>query len=341
MIKYIGSKRKLLPQVEAAIKHCASPGASVVDLFSGAGHVSKHLRGCGYIVTANDMNYYAYCIADAYLSFFPLEATKYMQATISRLNRIKPGYSGYFTRTFCEGAKFFQPKNGQKVDAIRDEIEKLRKYDLYYNAYLVSLMEAADRVDNTTGVQMAYLKHWCKRSHNDLKLRPLDFPTGHVGKAVCGRAEDFFINSHKAYDVVYMDPPYNQHNYRGNYHIWETLCRWDEPEPYGKAQKRVDIRDVAFKSKFNFKRKAHQAMAEVVASVRAKHIVVSFNNEGYISREDMINILKTRGNVEVSTHDYDRYVGAKIGIHDLKGNKVGSVSHTKNKEHIFICEVTR
>ena len=341
MIKYIGSKRKLLPQVEAAIKHCASPGASVVDLFSGAGHVAKHLRGCGYEVTANDMNYYAYCIAKTYLSFFPLEATKYMQPTINRLNKIQPGYSGYFTRTFCEDAMFFQPKNGQKVDAIRDEIEKLKKYDLYYYAYLVSLMEAADGVDNTTGVQMAYLKHWCKRSHNDLELRLLDFPVGPVGEAVCGRAENFFNKRHKDYDVVYMDPPYNQHNYRGNYHIWETLCKWDEPEPYGKARKRIDIKDKACKSNFNFKKKAHAAMLEVIQSVRVKHIVVSFNNEGYISRDEMVSMLQTRGNVEVSTHDYDRYVGAKIGIHDLEGNKVGAVSHIKNKEYIFICEVTK
>jgi adenine-specific DNA-methyltransferase len=236
---------------------------------------------------------------------------------------------------------FFQPKNGMRVDAIRDEIEKLKKYDLYHSAYLVSLMEAADRVDNTTGVQMAYLKHWCKRSHNDLRLRLLDLPIGPVGKAVCGRAEDFFYGVTPPYDVVYMDPPYNQHNYRGNYHIWETLCRWDQPEAYGKARKRIDIKDKTCKSDFNFKKKAHVAMLNIIQAVKAKYIVVSFNNEGYISRDEMISMLQTRGNVEVSTHAYDRYVGAKIGIHDLDGNKVGAVSHLKNKEYIFICEVTK
>ena len=341
MIKYIGSKRKLLPQVEAAVRHCAPPGASVVDLFSGAGHVSKHLRSCGYVVTANDLNYYAYCVASAYLKFDNAEAAKYMKPSLARFNAVKEGTLGYFTQTFCIDAMFFQPKNGSRVDTIREAIEQGKPYDKFYLAYLVSLMEAADRVDNTKGVQMAYLKHWCKRSHNDLHMRPLEMPDGPQGAARCGDAATFFTARPAPVDVVYMDPPYNQHNYRGNYHIWETLCRWDKPEAYGKARKRIDVKDKDFKSDFNFKRKAHDAMLNVIQSVKAKHIVVSFSNEGYISRDEMIKMLSTRGNVEVSSYDYDRYVGAQIGVHDLEGNKVGEVSHLKNKEHIFICEVTK
>lgn len=340
MIKYIGSKRKLLPQVESAIKHCAPLGASVVDLFSGAGHVSMHLRRCGYDVTANDMNYYAYCIAKAYLEFDKKDSDSLMQSTIADLNKLK-GRRGYFTETFCEEAMFFQPKNGQRVDAIRDYIEVMKEVSPYWVYVLVSLMEAADRVDNTTGVQMAFLKHWCARSHNDLQLRLLEVPDGPLGAAVCGDAGAFFASHPTTVDVVYMDPPYNQHNYRGNYHVWETLCRWDKPEAYGKARKRIDIKDKEFKSDFNSKRNAHAAMLNVIQSVKARHIVVSFNNEGYISRDEMIDMLQTRGSVEVATYDYDRYVGAKIGIHDLEGNKVGSVSHLKNKEYIFVCEVTK
>ena len=114
---------------------------------------------------------------------------------------------------------------------------------------LVSLMEAADRVDSTTGVQMAYLKAWAPRAANDLELRlPAILP---------GPGEAHELDAEQAAgnwetDVVYLDPPYNQHRYAGNYHIWETLVRWDRPAVYGVACKRVDCRQ--YSSAFNSRR---------------------------------------------------------------------------------------
>lgn len=341
MIKYIGSKRKLLPQIEAAIRSCVEPSdtctPTVVDMFSGAGHVSRHLRSCGYKVTANDMNLYATVVAQTYLTRPPSNGV--IQSSLEALNNL-PGQRGYFTRTFCEDAMFFQPKNGMRVDAIRESVRGAG-YPVLYTYLLTSLMEAADRVDNTTGVQMAYLKKWCKRSYNDLELRPLDIPEGPEGSAVCLRAEQFFAIRPDRVDVAYLDPPYNQHNYRGNYHIWETLCRWDFPETYGKANKRVDIKSADTKSDFNSKPKAVTAMKNLVDSINARFIVVSFNDEGFIDRPTMVKILSARGNVSVQAHDYKRYIGSQIGIHDLQGNKVGKAGASHNKELIYICEVTQ
>ena len=67
--------------------------------------------------------------------------------------------------------RFFQPHNGAKVDAMRDWLEA-QNLDWERKAILlVALMEAADRVDSTCGIQMAYLKKWAGRSFNDLELR--------------------------------------------------------------------------------------------------------------------------------------------------------------------------
>ena len=105
---------------------------------------------------------------------------------------------------------------------------------------MTSLIEAADRVDSTTGVQMAYVKQWAPRATKPLELRVPEFVAGggaaHHGDA-CALARRL-----GAFDVAYIDPPYNQHRYFTNYHIWETLVAWDAPEHYGVACKRMDAR---------------------------------------------------------------------------------------------------
>ena len=138
-------------------------------------------------------------------------------------------------------------------------------------------------------------------------------------------------------DAAYLDPPYNQHSYRSNYHIWETLVRWDRPEVYGVARKRMDCKTV--KSAFNSRPGIEAAFTEVLDALRVDRIVVSFNNEGYLARETIETVLKQRGSVHTLALDYKRYVGAQIGIHNLKGEKVGKVSHTRNKELLFIVDV--
>jgi adenine-specific DNA-methyltransferase len=191
-------------------------------------------------------------------------------------------------------------------------------------------MEAADRVDSTAGVQMAYLKQWAKRAHKDLELRMPDVLPGRGQATQLEAAEAAAIPA----DLVYLDPPYNQHSYMGNYHIWETLVRWDHPEAYGVAQKRIECR--SYKSPFNSKRRIHDALREAVRAVRSPHMLVSFNNEGHVAREDMEEILSERGEVRVVEFDFPRYVGAKIGIYNPSGKKVGRVSHTRNKELLFL-----
>jgi len=155
-------------------------------------------------------------------------------------------------------------------------------------------MEAADRVDSTTGVQMAYLKQWARRSHNDLALRmPELLPAVKDGPCSASRLEAQAAARELSADLAYIDPPYNQHSYLGNYHVWESLVTWDKPEVYGVACKRVDCR--TRKSDFNSKRRFHDALAAFIAKVRARFMVVSFSNEGYIAREDMEAMLGTRG----------------------------------------------
>ncbi|MEE9383837.1 MAG: DNA adenine methylase [Nannocystaceae bacterium] len=333
MFKYIGSKRTLLPTILRTIN--GVPGAtSVLDLFSGTSRVGHMLKREGFRVLSNDHNAYAHTLARCYVQADRDDMERPAKKLIAEFNRLR-GQPGYFTTTFCDRSRFSQPKNGARVDAIREEIERKSLDPELESVLLVSLMEAADRVDSTCGLQMAYLKQWAPRAYNDIDLRMPDV----LPQVKHGKSRAFQLDAHQAArelaaDVAYLDPPYNQHSYLSNYHAWESLITWDKPEVYGIACKRMDCR--TRKSEFNKKRAFLPAIQQVIRDIRAKVLVVSFNNEGYIERQEMERLLETRGEVAVLETDFKRYVGAQIGIHDLDGKKVGKVSHLRNLEYIYI-----
>src|SRR6185437_5300762 len=126
-------------------------------------------------------------------------------------------------------------------------------------------------------------------------------------------------------DVAYLDPPYNQRSYFGNYHVWETLHRGDQPEHYGIACKRVDCQTT--KSAYNSRRAAGAALADLVERTEAPWILLSFSDESFHDLADVRDLLAARGFVGAVAVDARRYVGATIGIHNPQGERVGTVSH--------------
>ena len=333
-IKYLGSKRQFVPLI-ADIVEQLQPACTVLDLFSGTSRVGDALKRRGYRVLANDYLACGEAIARCYVEADGTpEQLRQARLLIHEFNRLPPS-AGYFTEVFCEKSRYLQPKNGARVDAIREEIER-KDLDLELRAIvLVSLMEAADRVDSTTGVQMAYLKQWAPRASNDLELRlPEIAPRAAAGKSKAHRMDAADAVDVLEADIAYLDPPYNQHSYLGNYHVWESLVLWDKPEHYGVARKRVDCRER--KSDFNSKRKFRAAWERVVDRVRAPHLLVSFSDEGFIGRVEMEALLARRGEVQVIENDYRRYVGARIGIFNPSGEKVGRVGHLSNTEYLYV-----
>jgi len=335
MIKYIGSKRLLLPLITEVIEGLCPAPATVLDLFSGTSRVGHALKARGYRVIANDHNAYAHTLATCYVQADAQDVLEDAARLVAEFNAI-PGVPGYFTQTFCEESRFFQPKNGARIDAIREAIAAKCLEPELEAVMLVSLMEAADRVDSTTGLQMAYLKSWAPRAHNDLELRlPNILPRAASGKGAATCLDAAQAASTQA-DIAYIDPPYNQHSYLGNYHIWETLIRWDKPEHYGVACKRADVRSRP--SLFNSRRNFAAAFRAVIEAVRAPVLIVSFNDEGYLPREEAEAILSARGELRTIERDYKRYVGAQIGIYNPRGDKVGTVGKLRNREFLFVCD---
>jgi adenine-specific DNA-methyltransferase len=241
------------------------------------------------------------------------------------------------TETFCEQSRFFQPHNGVRIDAIRDAIEIRYSNSPLRPILLTSLIDAADRVDSTTGLQMAYLKEWAPRSYDELELRRprlLDGP----GRTVHADAQ-VVATAMPRVDLAYLDPPYNQHRYYTNYHVWETLVRWDAPEHYGIACKRLDARDEETKSVFNRKREMPIALAGLIATVNAEVVVVSYNDESWVEAEDMTAWLHDAGHEEVGVLAFEgrRYIGARIGIFNGAGEKVGKIGRLRNHELVYVA----
>lgn len=333
MIKYLGSKRTLIPTLTTLA--AASGASSALDLFTGTTRVAKAFKSLGMHVIAADTASYSEIFAKTWIE---LDSTlvdhKSLAETLAELSSL-PGEPGYFTQTFCVDARFFQPENGARVDAIRAKIESDYKDSDLYHPLLTSLILAADRVDSTTGLQMAFLKTWARRSFNKLEMRNPELLAG-SGQAIRGDALEI-AKALPEVELAYLDPPYNQHRYFSNYHIWESLVRWDKPEFYGIANKRLDARSLENKSPFNSKKNMPAAIEKLIQDVNAQTMVLSYNNESWLSKDDLIGMCEKRGHVEVVDVDFKRYVGSQIGVYNKQGQKVGTPGAKRNVEHIIIA----
>ncbi|MFL5738044.1 MAG: DNA adenine methylase [Actinomycetota bacterium] len=333
MIKYLGSKRRLVPVLGELLSRAGAETA--IDLFTGTTRVAQDFKRRGAEVWAADSAAYSRVFAECYVATDADDVdAKELADAVENLNALA-GVDGYVTETFCRRSRYFQPFNGMRIDAIRGAIEKEHRGSPLFPLLLTSLIEAADRVDSTTGVQMAYLKAWAPRSHGRLELRVPELLRG-GGHVLSGDAVALSPMLPEV-DVAYLDPPYNQHRYFTNYHVWETLVRWDAPEHYGVACKRLDSREPDTRSAFNVRATTAPALGEVIRHVRSRVMIVSISDESWVPLEELLTMCADREHVEVLTFESRRYVGAQIGIFNPSGERVGQVSHLHNREHLVVA----
>jgi adenine-specific DNA-methyltransferase len=331
VIKYLGSKRTLVPVIGAVAS--ALPARSAVDLFAGTTRVGQELRRRGLAVVSNDVTAFSQAFGLAYIAAGGDVDRDRLRRLLAGLAALPP-LDGYATETFCRASRYFRPENGMRIDAVRAGIDRLELDPVERGLLLTSLVEAADRVDSTCGVQMAYLKRWAARASNPLELREPEPIAGPAGAVACADANDL-APALAGIDLAYVDPPYNQHSYLGNYHVWETIVRGDEPDHYGVACKRADCR--TRKSAYNSRRDAGAALDDLLGRLSTPWVIVSLSDEGFHDPAAVEERLRGRGHVGVLHVDFKRYVGAQIGIHNPAGERVGRVSHLRNTEWILVC----
>ncbi|MHC4647132.1 MAG: DNA adenine methylase [Planctomycetota bacterium] len=330
-IKYAGSKLKLIPYILQLANRIDA--RTVLDGFSGTTRVSQAFARRGYGVVCNDIAAWSEVFGTCYL-LNNKQAAEY-QELIDHLNSAAP-VDGWFTENYggdpnegCavqpDGLKRpWQKHNCRKLDAIREEIEKLSLAKVEKTVALTSLILALDRVDSSLGHFVSYLKEWSPRSYNNLVLKvPKVFTSSHKHEVF--RKDIFDIVPHVSVDLAYYDPPYGSNNdkmppsrvrYASYYHLWTTICLFDRPPLFGKAKRREDTSDKTAASVFEeFRRNgdgkfvAVEAIERLIESTQARWIIMSYSSGGRATAEELNQVLTRNGRVlDVLEVDYKKNV---------------------------------
>ena len=325
-MNYIGSKYSLLPFIEKVFRQVADGDERVFcDLFAGTGAVGRRFKQLGLRIIANDLQYYAYALNKAYLEidrpprFVRLRrayrselkdlgviSSEPITATLALVNRLD-GVRGFIARNYgpAGGRLYYTADNAERADAIRRTLEDWRTEELIgeqeYFYLLAALLEAIDAVANTASVYGAYLKRFKASALKPLEVRPLALPSGGRRCRVYQEDANDLVGRIRC-DVLYLDPPYNHRQYGANYHVLETIAIADRPRLRGVTGLREYVR-----SRYCRARGATEAFAELVSRVRARHILMSYNDEGVIEYGEMRRILGMRGRVRTFRQKYSRF----------------------------------
>ena len=342
-MKYIGNKTRLLDFIDKSMQDAGVVQSGVfADLFSGTASVGKYFKQKGLQVVSNDLMTYSYfaqyvLIKLNRLPSFAKISQSGLDGALEELNSLSPK-KGYVFENYAPSGKahrqYFSDNNAQKIDAIRDKIQKWYNEDLINmdeHAVLVyALIDAADFVANISGTYGAYLKIWRSMALKPLTLKRPDIISNDRANQIYQENANLLARKIQA-DIVYLDPPYNARQYAPNFHVLESLAVWDKQELYGKTGQR-DYSDK--KSLYCQKTTAESAFADLIKNIQSKYIVLSYNNEGIIPREKIINILKTRGKVQEFTTDYRRFRTEKDHAH-----RHYKKCDDKVLEHLFVVEI--
>lgn len=164
-----------------------------------------------------------------------------------------------------------------------------------------------------SGVYSAFLKNYDPRALKDFKLRPIEY--SQQGKGHAHHSDGLTLLQKNAFDIVYLDPPYNQRQYAPNYHVIETIAKWDNPLPRGKA----GIREYSeLKSNFCSKSNALLELEKYASQDSFKYLALSYNSEGIMKQEDIIKILSLYGTVDVYEQEYLRFKSNNNGDSAVK-----------------------
>ncbi len=330
-MNYIGSKYSLLSFLEEGILKNVNADCKVFcDVFAGTGIVGSHFKQKRFKIISNDIQYYAYCLNRALVGInrMPpfagvLDDLKIAPATLfynaidvvlEYLNTLD-GNPGFIYRNYCPGGterskfkrQYFSDENGIRCDVIRMQIEdwwlagKLTEDEYFY--LLASLIDAADRVANTASVYGAFLKHMKKSAMKPLHLERLAIVENNEHHEIHNVNGQQLVEGLSC-DVLYMDPPYNHRQYCANYHVLETIARYDDPDLKGVTGLRPNDDQ---KSDFCMKKRALPAFENMTKKTSAQYVFLSYNSEGIMGKDEILQTMGQYGKVGLIILDYQRF----------------------------------
>ncbi|HEM55431.1 MAG TPA: hypothetical protein ENO30_01570, partial [Thermodesulfobium narugense] len=296
-------------------------------VFSGTASVGRFFKST-YKVISNDILYFSYVLQRGLITLNSVPSfTGLRLNSVSNENRVKEvleylnslkGIEGFVCKHYTPNSKhadgiermYFSVENGMKIDAVRLQIEewlqlgKINEEEYFY--LLTTLILAVQRISNISGNYYSFNKFWDPRSHKPLTLRYIDVIPSEFQHVAYNR-NVFDILDEMTCDIAYIDPPYNSRQYITNYHLLETIARYDNPAVKGKTGVREYTDEE--KSVFCSKKKAFNAFLKLLSGLRSKYFVISYNNEGILSKDQIFNIMEMAGikNIKVYEIPYRKF----------------------------------
>ena len=351
-MRFIGNKERLVDWIYFIIKDNKIEGEIFFDFFSGTSNVGRFFKEKNYQIVSSDLLYFSFVLQKAYLSNNKTPKFKNLisklniksnllvaddyELIIEYLNNVTPldgfiynNYAPSGSRKLEQPRMYFTDDNAKKIDAIRFTIEEWKNKNLIneneYFILLACLIESVPFFANILGVFAAFKKDWDKRALKPFLLKSIKIFKDNKEHFVFNKSSLELLKSYK-YDIIYLDPPYNQRQYAPNYHILETIAKYDNPEIKGVTGMRNYDNQ---KSNFCNKIKALNDLELICKSNNYKYILLSYNNEGIMPQEDILKIMKKYGEVKIEEYDYLRF----------KSNNNGDSKHKKFiKEQIYILK---
>ena len=329
-MNYIGSKYKLLPFIKNTIYNVVGKELSdkvFCDLFAGTGAVGRYFKQEVKQIISNDIEYYSYVLNKNYIeNHIVFDYWEHL----SELNSLE-GIDGFIFQQYSEkgaaGRNYFKANNGKRIDAIRQKIEEWKKENhITENVYyflLASLLENADKVANTASVYGAFLKHIKKTAQKDLYLEPVLFIENKNDHKVFNKDSNVLIKKIIG-DILYLDPPYNHREYGANYHLLNTIAKYDTFVPQGKTGLRPYQ-----KSDYCKKNTVQEAFEALVREAQFRYIFLSYNNEGLMSTQSIREIMQRYGKYDLQATQYNRFKA------DKEENRQHKADYTTEYIHIL------
>ncbi len=376
IIAYIGNKRKLLPLIYSALESSGlelKRGLKFFDAFAGSGVVSRFAKSLGFEVFCNDWEYYAHIINSTYLGINKSDintlfgSQEELLKLLHKINTLpdpddKDQYIAkfYAPKEFDTQAVdyrterlFYTRQNALAIDKIRNYIEEnyppdsKDKHTQKRRSLLIALLlyEAATHT-NTSGVFKAFHKEFGGHGKDALKriLSPilLELPVledSMYPMHIFQEDSNTLVKKLSGFDIAYLDPPYNQHQYSSNYHLLNTVARWDHIEApldlneKGVLKEKAGIRHdwLLTQSAYCYKSDAGNAFLDLINNIDAKRILISYSTDGIIPFDQMRDICMTRGDTTIVTNEYTTY----------RGGKQSNSRKTANIEFVLCIDTTK
>ncbi|MBN1685288.1 MAG: DNA adenine methylase [Spirochaetales bacterium] len=357
LITYIGNKRALLQFIGRAIGkvqgRLGKDRLRLLDLFSGSGIVSRYFKRFADLLVVNDLERYCEVINRCYLanrSDLDVGELESIHAELTGNLAAGPLVPGIITNRYApqndediqEGERvFYTNRNARYLDTARKYIAALPPGLQHF--FLAPLLSEASIHANTAGVFKGFYKDRDTGigkfggKNGDALLRikgdiTLPFPVFSnyecpvaIHRKPAEELAGALASDMAEFDLAYLDPPYNQHPYGSNYFMLNLLADYCEPESISEVS---GIPGNWERSDFNKPRRAYDAMKNIVDDLPAKFILVSFNSEGFITRQRMMALLSRIGSVELLETSYNTFRGSR----NLRNRNI----HVK--EFLFLVE---